>query len=200
VRSDVAAVHAALWARSDRQAALILSMVVQQRLAQADQIGAALLRVRRDRRRRFVEKVVLDLLGGAESLGEIDVARGCRHRGLPEPDRQVVRESAHGRHVLDVRWLDLGVTLEVDGIHHLHANQVVHDALRHNDIALDGDIVLRLPLLGLRIAETEFYRQIETALERRGWRVPGGHEATSCTSYVSGRVRDDVSQRGAGSD
>lgn len=172
VRTEVAAVHAALWATSDRQAALILSMVVQQRLARADEIGAALLRVRRDRRRRFVEKVVLDLLDGAESLGEIDVARGCRRHGLPEPDRQVVRPSGHGRHVLDVHWTDYGVTLEVDGIHHLHAKQVVRDALRHNDIALDGDIVLRLPLLGLRVAEDEFYRQIETALERRGWRRP----------------------------
>lgn len=75
-RTEVAAVRAALWARTDRQAAVILAMVVQQRLATPDAVGSALLAVRRDRRRRFIEGVLLDLMGGAESLGELDLARG----------------------------------------------------------------------------------------------------------------------------
>lgn len=56
----MAAVHAALWASTNRQAALLLSMAVQQRLVTADEIAAALLRVRRDVRRQFIEGVVLD--------------------------------------------------------------------------------------------------------------------------------------------
>lgn len=148
--------RAALWARTDRQAALILAMVVQQRLATPDAVGSALLAVRRDRRRRFIEGVLLDLMGGAESLGELDLARGCRERFLPEPSRQVVRLGRDGTYVLDVRWEGLGVVVEVDGSHHLSAQQVVQDALRQNDLMLEGDLVLRLPLLGLRVAEDAF--------------------------------------------
>jgi very-short-patch-repair endonuclease len=172
VRTEVAAVHAALWAQSNRQAALILAMTVQQRLANAEDIARALLEIRRDRRRRFVEKVLLDLMGGAESLGEIDFAVRCRRRGLPEPDRQVVREGRGGNYFLDVYWEGYGVVLEVDGIHHLHATNVVADALRQNHVSLDGDTVLRLPLLGLRVAEDAFFGQIETALRRGGWKRP----------------------------
>jgi len=172
IRTEVAAVHAALWARSNRQAALVLSMVVQQRLAVPEDIARALLDVRRDRRRRFVETVLLDLIGGAESLGEIDVARNCRRRGLPEPDRQVVRKGRAGRYFLDAYWEDFGVVLEVDGIHHLHARNVVDDALRQNHVTLAGGTVLRLPLLGLRVAEDDFFEQIGTALRRGGWKRP----------------------------
>ena len=147
-------------------------MTVQQRLATAEEISTALLQVRRDRRRRFIEAVLLDLLGGSESLGEIDLARGCRERGMPVPERQVMRPGAHGRHVLDARWDAFGVVVEVDGIHHLHAKQVVDDALRQNDVTLQGDLVLRLPLLGLRAEPDAFFDQIADALRRRGWRSP----------------------------
>jgi len=169
-RTEVAAVRAALWARTDRQAALILAMVVQQRLATPGAIGAALLAVRRHRRRRFIEGVLLDLMGGAETLGELDLARGCRERLLPEPSRQVVRLGRSGTYILDVRWEESGVVVEVDGIHHVSAQRIVQDALRQNDLVLEGDLVLRLPLLGLRVAEAAFYSQIEAALVSRGWR------------------------------
>lgn len=172
VRTEVAAIHAALWAVSNRQAALILSMVVQQRLATAEDVAVALLGVRRDRRRKCVERVLLDLMGGAESLGELDFARRCRKRGLPEPERQSVRKGRSGAYFLDVYWKIYRLVLEVDGIHHLHAQNVVADALRQNSVSLDGDTVLRLPLLGLRVAENDFFRQIETALRKGGWERP----------------------------
>jgi hypothetical protein len=63
-RPPVAAVRAALWARSDKQAALLLTMPVQQGLTTAEELGEQALRIRRDRRRRLVQDVVLDLLGG----------------------------------------------------------------------------------------------------------------------------------------
>jgi len=50
-RIEVAAVHAALWAVSNRQAALYLTMPVQQRLTTAERISEVMLRVRRDERR-----------------------------------------------------------------------------------------------------------------------------------------------------
>src|SRR5690606_21193771 len=97
-RVEVAAVRAALWARSDKQAALLLTMVVQQRLTTAERLAEASLRVRRDRRRSLLHEVVLDLLGGVRSLGELEVVRECRHRGLPEPTKQVIRKGRNGRY------------------------------------------------------------------------------------------------------
>jgi very-short-patch-repair endonuclease len=164
----VAAVRAALWAVSDRQAALLLTMTVQQQLATPEQLGVEALRIQRDRRRRLLHAVVLDLAGGVRSLGELDFARECRRRGLPEPTRQVIRRGRDGRYYLDVAWEQWGVAVEIDGIHHSWATQVVGDALRQNDIVLQDMLVLRLPLLGFRVARDSFFAQIEEALAARG--------------------------------
>ena len=167
-RPAVAGVRAALWARTDKQATLVLTMVVQQRLTTPERLGAEVLTVRRDRRRLLVTAVVTDLLGGVRSLGEHEFARECRRRGLPEPSRQVVRQGPDGRWYLDVCWEEWGVVVEVDGIQHEWAANVVADALRHNAITLDRAVVLRLPLLGLRVAPDAFFAQIVAALARRG--------------------------------
>lgn len=172
VKTPIAAVRAALWAVSDRQAALILAMVVQQRLATAEHIARALLDVRRDKRRRHLEAVVVDLVGGSESMGELDFATKCHRHGIPAPDRQVVRRLSGNTYVLDARWARYRVVVEIDGIHHLHTTSIVGDALRQNAITLTGDVVLRLPLLGLRAAEGEFFAQIRTALTDAGWPQP----------------------------
>lgn len=173
-RPEVAAVRAALWARSNAQAALVLTMVVQQGLSTADRIAAEMLRVRRDKRRAFVHAVLLDLLGGVRSLSELDFARECRRRGLPEPTRQRVRRGRNGTYYLDVYWEEWHLVVEIDGIHHTWAGQVVGDAIRHNDLALTGDTVLRLPMLGLRVAPDDFFAQIESALIAAGCRLSGG--------------------------
>jgi very-short-patch-repair endonuclease len=169
----VAAVRGALWAATDRQAALLLTMCVQQRLATPDQLGLEALRIKRDRRRRLLHGVILDLAGGARSLGELDFARECRRRGLPEPTRQLVRRGRSGRYYLDVAWEDWGVVVEIDGIHHTWALNVVSDALRQNDLALQDLVVLRLPLLGFRVAREEFFAQIKEALSARGCPILG---------------------------
>jgi hypothetical protein len=169
-RVHVAAVRAAMWAASDRQASLLLTMPVQQGMTTADLVGRALLAVRRDRRRSLMHEVVTDLLGGARSLGELDFARECRRRGIPEPDRQVVRRGRDGRYYLDVSWDDFLLVVEVDGIHHTWASTVVPDALRQNEVSLTGATVLRLPLLGLRVAADDFFEQVERGLVAGGWR------------------------------
>jgi len=168
-RPAVAAVRAALWARSDQQAALVLSMAVQQGLVRPDQLGHELLRIRRDRRRLLLHALVNDLIGGARSLGELDVAGALRDRGLPVPDRQVLRQDARGRYFLDLYWARWRLVVEIDGIHHAWAENVVGDALRQNSLALQGDTVLRLPLLGLRLRPDEFFAQIEEGLRRAGF-------------------------------
>ena len=59
---------------------------------------------------------------------------------------------------------------EVDGRRSTAATGrgVVADALRHNSIALERALVLRLPLLGLRGALDELFAQITEALVARG--------------------------------
>ena len=176
-RPAVAAVRAALWARTDKQAALVLTMTVQQGLATAEAIGIEMLRIRRARRRAFAHAVILDLIGGVRSLGELEVARECRRRGLPEPTRQVVRRTPGGTYYLDLIWEQWGVVVEVDGIHHSWAQQVVGDALRQNAITLTDARVLRLPLLGLRVEPDAFFAQIEAALVAAGWNDASGRPA-----------------------
>jgi very-short-patch-repair endonuclease len=167
-RPEVAAARAGLWADSDRQAALVLTMTVQQGITTAERIGVELWRIKKGPRLRFLRSVVMDLLGGARSLTELDFARECRVRGLPEPSRQVLRRAANGVYYLDVSWEEWRLVVEIDGIQHIAAENVVGDALRHNDVALDGETVLRLPVLGYRVARDEFFEQITRALRGAG--------------------------------
>lgn len=167
-RPEIAAVRGALWATSDKQAALIVTMTVQQQLSTPERIGRALLDLRRDRRRELLAVTVQDLLEGVRALSEAEFAHECRRRGFPEPSRQVVRKSKDGRYYLDAYWEEWGVVVEIDGIQHSWAGNLVKDALRHNDVTLANDVVLRLPLLGLRVAPDEFFSQIREALRGRG--------------------------------
>lgn len=176
-RVEVAAVRAALWARSDREAAFVLTLVVQRGLTDVITLGRAMLAVRRDKRRELVHGVLLDLDGGVRSLGELDVARQCRERGLPEPSRQVLRRGRNGRYYLDIYWDRWKVVVEVDGIQHILGPNVVDDAIRQNDLAIQGLTVLRLPLLGLRVAADEFFAQVEDALAAAGCTVVGRRTA-----------------------
>ena len=153
---------------SDKQATLLLTMAVQQGLTSPERLGAQVMRVARHRRRVLVTTVISDLVGGVRSLGEHEFSQMCRLRGLPEPTRQAVRRGPRGQWYLDVCWEPWGVVVEIDGIHHEWASNVVDNALRHNAIALDRAIVLRLPLLGLRLAPDEFFTQIIGALVARG--------------------------------
>lgn len=176
-RPEVAAIRAALWARSDRQATLVLTMSVQQGITVVAKLAEELLRIRRDRRRALIQTVLLDLIGGASSMGELDVLKGCRQRGLPEPDMQVLRRTSTGSYYLDFRWRRWGVVLEVDGIQHAWVQQIVPDALRQNSVALTGDTVLRLPVLGLRLCPDAFFEQLTEALERAGCPLEHRHRA-----------------------
>ncbi|WP_157974105.1 hypothetical protein [Desertihabitans aurantiacus] len=169
----VAALRAAYWARTDRQAALVLLMVVQQRLASPEQLLERSRQLRGRRRRAFVRDVVGYLTCGVESLGELDFARLCRQRGLPEPTRQVVVHGTGGRMYLDVRWEEHGLVVEVDGVQHREGLQVSADNLSRNEVSLGDDRVLRIDLVGLRLQPDRFLDQVRRGL-RRG--APAGFE------------------------
>lgn len=167
-RPATAAIRAALWARSDRQALLLITMPVQQKLCLVTDIAAELMRIQRDRRRRLLNDALVDLAGGIGSLNELDFVRGCRDRGLPEPDTQVLRQGKEQRYYLDFRWNRWKVVVEVDGIQHGWVQNTIHDVLRHNSVAITGDVVLRLPVMGLRACPDEFFEQVREALITAG--------------------------------
>jgi hypothetical protein len=168
LRPAVAAVLGALWARTDRQGALLLIMSVNQRLTTADQLGEVLVRVRRDKRRRLLMAVLLDIADGVRSMGELDFARLCRRYGLPVPDRQVIRKGPNGRIYLDVYWDRWRLVVEIEGIHHTAAPNAVPDALRQNSVSIRTGTVLRIPVLGLRTDADQFMGQVEEALGAAG--------------------------------
>ena len=164
VRAEVAAVRAAHWARSDRQAALILCLVIQQRLTTGPRLVAAARAVRGRRRRKLVRLLVRDIADGAQSLGELDFSQMCREKGLPEPARQIVRRGPGGRIYLDAGWPDLGVVVEVDGSQHRMALAVMDDNFRANEVVIGGETVLRIDLVGLRLEGPRFTDQVARAL------------------------------------
>ncbi len=163
-RPEVAAIRAAHWAVSDRQAALVLLMTVQQRLTTPSRLAGAQRLVRGRTRRAFIKAVVRDIAFGVQSLGELDFGRMCRARGLPEPSRQVVRQLPSGRIYLDVAWHCHELVVEIDGVGHQWGLAVTADNLRQNDVTLSGDRVLRIDVIGLRLETARFLDQVELGL------------------------------------
>jgi very-short-patch-repair endonuclease len=161
VSPEVAVVNAAQWAVSDRQAATLLTMAVQQRLTTGARVLEEWSARARSPRRSFLDTVVRDVADGAQALGELDFGRLCRARGLPTPSRQVVRKETWGRVYLDVWWEEHGVGAEIDGAQHGWGLSPVRDALRDNEVMMADGPVLRIPLLGLRVAPDPFMDQVE---------------------------------------
>ncbi|GGK56893.1 type IV toxin-antitoxin system AbiEi family antitoxin domain-containing protein [Ornithinimicrobium pekingense] len=165
-RPEVAAVRAAQWARTDREAATVLAMVVQQRLVSPAVLLGRWSAVRASRRRRFLDVVIRDVCDGAQSINELDVAAACRARGLPVPTRQAVRTGPRGAVYLDIFWDKEKVHAEVQGAHHYQGIKVVDDSFRANDLAI-GDvdtISLTIPVLGWRLYPDRYLDQVARAL------------------------------------
>jgi hypothetical protein len=160
VKPSIAAVRAARWAVSDRQAALLLVMPVQQGLVTGEQLVRAARAYRGRRRRAFVGSVAADIADGAQSLGELDFAGMCRLRGLPEPSRQVVRRLGPTRCYLDAGWEDIDFMVEIDGSQHQWGVAATDDNFRQNDLVLRGDRILRMTLMGLRLEPDRFMDQV----------------------------------------
>ncbi len=165
-----AAVHAALWARTSRQAALFVLASAQQRLFTLEEFGVEVEKIRRDRRRGLIRQLYAELAGGIEALGERDFARLCRRRGLPPPTRQLRRQTPSGTWVYDTVWEQYGVTAEINGSQHLEPEQMLRDALKQNERRLDGHVVIEIPNVALRVDPEPYFDQLEAALRRGGWR------------------------------
>jgi very-short-patch-repair endonuclease len=187
-RPDVAAVRAAHWAVSARQAALVMVMPVQQRIITGQQLVAAACVVRGRNRRKLIWQLAHDIADGAQSLGELDFAQLCRRRGLPEPSRQAVRRASRGRVYLDVEWEEIGLAVEIDGSGHRSGLAVTDDNLRQNELVLEDRRVLRIDLIGLRVATDSFMDQVCAAHAAcvRGIPVPPGGLGIPRTGGIRG--------------
>ena len=169
IRPPVAVVHACLWAASDKQAAMYLAAAVQQNLARPADIAVALRAVKRHRRRTFLALLVRDVSDGAQALGELELTRALRRRGLPMPSRQTIRTLSTGRVYLDVLWEAWGICLEIDGVGHEQLLVKLADVLRDLEVAAQDVTTIRIPLLVFRVGEEAVLDALEALLRRRGW-------------------------------
>lgn len=149
------AIDAAAWQDWPRFAMTMMAAVVQQRQCTVDQLDQALARVGRVRHKAYIRLALRDIGGGAEALGEIDLAALCRRFQLRAPDRQVVRLDRSGRRrYLDCEW-DLGdgtiVVLEIDGAHHLLVEHWEADMKRERQVVISRRWVLRASAAEVRL-------------------------------------------------
>ena len=128
------AIDAAAWHRWPRFAMTMMAAVVQQRVTTVQALDLALATCGRVRHKRYMRIALRDIAGGAESLGEIDVAAMCRQLWPPStrPTGRPTGPSGRRRY-LDCEWrLADGtvVVLEIDGAHHLQVEHWEAD-MRH---------------------------------------------------------------------
>ena len=159
---------AAYWAISDRQAALILLVTVQQGLTTPEQLLAATRRTLGSRRRAFVRSVVRDIALGVQSLAELDFAVLCRERGLPEPDRQELVETDNGRIYLDVRWSN-GLVRRDRRRPTPRRPHGLDGQPSQQRPGLEEDRALRIDLVGLRVFTDAFLAQVARGHAQLGW-------------------------------
>jgi hypothetical protein len=144
-----AAVDAAAWARTAREAMFLLTSAVQQRLVTPEQIRRDLEGRSRVRNAPVIRGVLDSLVEGATTIGEAAFLRECRRRGLPMPRMQVALRGGPGRRrVVDAEFRTPDgrpVIVEIDGVGHLEVATWQDDLMRHNDLVADtGAILLRV--------------------------------------------------------
>jgi very-short-patch-repair endonuclease len=169
----VAVAQGVAWAKSLRQAALIVTMSVQQRLVGAQDIAVQVDRLGGHPFRRAILATLTDVVGGAHSMNELDFAAMCRARGIPEPERQVRRRTSAGHIAVDACWEVSRVVVEIQGAGHLVLDRVLSDEVRLLDLASQGDTMVPVTTATLRADPEPFFRALATLLRSRGWR--GGY-------------------------
>ena len=162
-RPAVAAIRAAHWAVSDRQAATIMLMGGQQGLYRGEDLATWRHHIKGRTRRAFIDDVIHAISDGVQALGELDVTGMCRSRGLPIPTHQILRKGPNGRVYLDIGWEDIGLFLEIDGAQHKWGVNDVDDMLKANAVTIQRGTVLRMSVIGLKIAGEKFLDQIRMA-------------------------------------
>jgi len=157
-----AIIDACSWARSAREALLIVTSSAQQGLCTPDRIQRELLLRARTPHRRWMNEALAALLDGAHSTNEADFLRECRRRGLPKPRMQTRRVDAQGgRRRTDAEFLlpdGRLVIVEIDGVGHLSTETWQADITRHNGLTIStGALILRVTGWELRNDPAPFF-------------------------------------------
>jgi very-short-patch-repair endonuclease len=164
-------VDAVAWARTDREASLIVAACFQQRLLTLKDLQQESATRKNVPRRVLLLTTAEDCAGGSHSIGELDLVQLCRRFHLPRPSRQVRRKDRQGRtRYLDGLFDEYKVAVEIDGVHHLDVDQMWDDAERQNALSLDGYTVLRFPASMVRNQPPRVAAAIREALINNGWR------------------------------
>jgi very-short-patch-repair endonuclease len=162
-----AAVDAASWERNSRHATGLVLAVVQQRLAAATDIVAALDRAGPVRHAALLRAVLDEAGGGSDSRAEVDVLRILRDLGVTDVRRQVEIETPDGTRRVDlvVRLPDGRLlAIEVDGPHHDDPEQREADAAKDAALIAAGYQVLHIPVSLLRRRPTGVRAQLAAIL------------------------------------
>jgi hypothetical protein len=170
MRPAPAAVQAALWARSDNEAALFVMATVQQRLTTVKALGEAISLIHRDKRRPLLRGLLIDVTEGLQALGERDFAEACRRRGFPKPDHQEMRCLPTGRVYYDAVWSLYRVKVEIHGAQHLDVAAATRDALKENAASLECTTLIKIPNHAFRTNPGPFLDQCEAGLLAGGWK------------------------------
>ena len=163
-------VDAAQWAESDRETQELLAAGCQQRKVTSAELTSVLDQMPQIHRRALIRQTIADIAGGAQALSEIDFVRLCRRSGLPAPDLQERRTDGRGRNrYLDAYWRRWRLHVEIDGAHHMDAQQWAADLQRQNEVWLAGDRVLRFTAFDVRNRPDYVVAQVRAALTAAGW-------------------------------
>ena len=146
-----------------------LARAVGSRLTTVDRLLAAIRDRPRVRSRRLLLAALADVATGAHSLAELTYLRRVeRAHGLPRSQRQFRRATGPTRYD-DVRYVEFGLRVEVDGraAHPIHDRW--RDMHRDNDAVVDGDRVLRFGFADIHSRPCAVAAQVATVLGRSGW-------------------------------
>jgi very-short-patch-repair endonuclease len=158
-------VDAAVWAATDDRARAVLAAGVQQRLVRPADLMAVAACTTWSRRRQLILSTLVDVMGGAQALSELDLAALIRRYRIPEPDRQASRRDRHGRRRwLDAVWEAARLIVEVDGFWHTDAATWWADMSRDNDFTISGYRVLRFPAFAVHTDPDRVAHHILAAL------------------------------------
>lgn len=163
---EAAAIDAACWATSERQAVFFILSVLQQELAD----GAQLQKILKDRprmpRRQLILETIADFTKGITTMGEHDFANICREYGIREPDRQVRRKDGSGRsRYLDAYFEAERVVVEVDGLGHTALDVWLDDHVKQNERMIAGErVFLRTSNVALKWEPWVIMDQLRRAL------------------------------------
>jgi very-short-patch-repair endonuclease len=165
-----AVVDAAQWATTDVEARTIVAISFQQGLVKGDEVDRVLAGLPVVPRRSLIGRTARDAQDGSHTLTELDLVELCRAAGLPVPSRQVRRRDASGRtRFLDAVFEEWGIRVEIDGSHHMSADEWWQDMIRHNDLSRRGEVVLRFPAWLVRDRPAAVIATLRRALMDAGW-------------------------------